>query len=526
MANHHPILYVAAGSFLAYILFTRITLYLNRRAFKKQNGCQECPHVFHKDPILGIDVLRANIRNSKTHTTLESFQKRFHDLGTNTFHNRIVTMPIIQTVEPENIKTILSLKFKDYSFGAREKAFAPLLGHGIFNADGERWANSRHLIRPNFARDQVADLEAFERHFKLMLKHVPKDGSTVDLQELFFKLTIDSATEFLFNHSTNSLRMMNQDEDDNEDVVFSKAFNLAQTDVVSRIRLDFLYKFTKQDKSKEAIEICKAYVDKWVDDAVRWREEKDAEKAAGGEKEEERYVFIHELAKQTNDKTRIRDELMNVLLAGRDTTASLLSNMFFEIAKRPDIWQKLREEVAILDGRLPTYEELRNFKYLKWCLNECKSILSLSLLTLHHLFVYLRTYPSSHLPFFISPSPSSDFLSYVILTTTSTQPSPTVPRHPYYFPLGIPPSRINPPSPAHPPRRPGQFPLRHPRHHPAPRRRPHRFRAPLRPQRHASLVLALHDAPTRGPVRKRRTRVQTRALGDAAARVGVPSLQR
>ena len=433
MAKHNPILYIAAGSFLAYILFTRITLYLNRRAFKKQNGCQECPYVFHKDPILGIDVLRANIRNSKTHTVLESFQQRYKDLGSNTYHNRIVTMPIIQTIEPENIKTILSLKFKDYSFGAREKAFAPLLGHGIFNADGERWANSRHLLRPNFARDQVADLEAFERHFKLMLKHVPKDGSTIDLQELFFRLTIDSATEFLFNHSTDSLRMMGQGEDDNEDIVFSKAFNVAQNDVITRVRLDFLYRFTKQEKSKEAIEICKAYVDKWVDDAVRWREEQDAKKAAGEEKAEERYVFIHELAKQTNDKTRIRDELMNVLLAGRDTTASLLSNMFFEIAKRPDIWQKLREEVAMLDGRLPTYEELKNFKYLKWCLNECKSISSLSPHTSssvrQFLHLLITTSTSSSFP---CPYPVSHH--NVILTTPTLLYLPTFLRHNHHNP--------------------------------------------------------------------------------------------
>ncbi|KAF2791501.1 cytochrome P450 [Melanomma pulvis-pyrius CBS 109.77] len=363
-------LYIAAGAFLAYILYTRLTLYLTRSAFKRQNDCQPCPYVFNKDPVLGLDVLRANIRHANTHTVLEGNEARFKNLGTNTYHSRIVTMPIIQTSEPENIKTILSLKFKDYSFGAREKAFAPLLGHGIFNADGERWANSRHLLRPNFARDQVADLDAFERHFKLMLQHIPTNGVTIDLQELFFRLTIDSATEFLFNHSTNSLRMVSQHESDNEDVVFSKAFTHAQADILTRIRFDFLYKFTKNDVGRDAVKICKEYVGKWVDDAVRWREEQDAEKAAGGQKEEERYVFIHELAKQTSDKARIRDELMNVLLAGRDTTASLLSNMFFEIAKRPDIWMRLKEEIEGLEGRLPTYEELRGFKYLKWCLNE------------------------------------------------------------------------------------------------------------------------------------------------------------
>lgn len=306
--------------------------------------------------------------NSKNHILLKENKKRFEHMG-NTFHSRMAIYPVIATCEPDNVKTILSLKFKDYSFGNRTKGFTPLLGHGIFNADGERWANSRHLLRPNFARDQVADLEAFERHFKLMLKHIPKDGSTVDLQELFFRLTIDTATEFLFNHSTNTLRMVGQQDQNNEDVIFGKMFNYAQDDIVTRLRLGPLDRFRKNAKGEEAIRICHTYIDKFVDDAIRFKHEQDEEKKAGSQKEE-RYIFIQELAKQTTDRKRLRDELVNILLAGRDTTASLLSNMFFEIAKRPDIYAKLRDEAAFLEGRAPTYEELRNLKYLKWCLNE------------------------------------------------------------------------------------------------------------------------------------------------------------
>lgn len=314
--------------------------------------------------------------NSKNHILLKENKKRFEHMG-NTFHSRMAIYPVIATCEPDNVKTILSLKFKDYSFGNRTKGFTPLLGHGIFNADGERWANSRHLLRPNFARDQVADLEAFERHFKLMLKHIPKDGSTVDLQELFFRLTIDTATEFLFNHSTNTLRMVGQQDQDNEDVIFGKMFNYAQDDIVTRLRLGPLDRFRKNTKGEEAIRICHTYIDKFVDDAIRFKHEQDEEKKAGSQKEE-RYIFIQELAKQTTDRKRLRDELVNILLAGRDTTASLLSNMFFEIAKRPDIYAKLRDEAAFLEGRAPTYEELRNLKYLKWCLNECKFIKALT----------------------------------------------------------------------------------------------------------------------------------------------------
>lgn len=376
-AKQQPLLlYFALFAFLAYILVNRTNLYLARRRMIKENGCKPCPHVFHKDPIFGLDVLRLNLVNSKKRRILKANLERFDRFKSNTYHSKIMGMPMIITIEPENIKTLLSLKFKDYSFGARYEAFYPLLGDGIFNSDGERWANSRHLLRPSFVREQVADLDSFERHMKLLLKAIPRDGSTIDLQPLFFRLTIDTATEFLFNHSTNSLRMVGQDEENNEDAIFARAFSYAQDDTMTKVRLGFLDRLRKNTKGKDAIRICHAYVDKWVDDAVRWREENDAEKAAGRENEEERYIFIHELAKQTNDKKMIRDELMNILLAGRDTTAGLLSNMFFEIAKQPHVWARIREEIASLDGRMPTYEELRNLKYVKWCLNECKSTFS------------------------------------------------------------------------------------------------------------------------------------------------------
>lgn len=81
----------------------------------------------------------------------------------------------------------------------------PVFGHGIFNQDGKGWERSRALVRPNFTRQQVADLDMFEEHVGHLIDSIPRDGSAVDLQDLFFALTIDSATEFLFGKSTNTL---------------------------------------------------------------------------------------------------------------------------------------------------------------------------------------------------------------------------------------------------------------------------------------------------------------------------------
>lgn len=68
----------------------------------------------------------------------------------------------------------------------------PVFGEGIFILEGAEWAHSRAMLRPNFVRSQVADLEVFERHVGKLIARIPKNGETVDLSELFFMLTIDS----------------------------------------------------------------------------------------------------------------------------------------------------------------------------------------------------------------------------------------------------------------------------------------------------------------------------------------------
>jgi cytochrome P450 len=370
--NKHYLLYASISLVALYYLYTHATLYLQRRSIIRQNGCKPVANHINKDPFFGLDLIRENRKVSREHRLLMTTYGRFQRFGVYTFAARLFTNKVIMTAEPENVKTILSVKFKDFSLGQRKGFVTPLLGHGIFNSDGELWASSRQLLRPSFARENIADLEAFERHFKLLLIAIPKDGSTVDLQDLFFRLTIDSATEFLFDHSTHSLKRVGLEEDDtSEDSIFAKAFNRAQWEIMQNMRVAGLSVLRSQKKFKECNRICHEYVDKFVDEAVAYRERRDQELAGKTEDEkEEKYIFIHELAKKTKDKRRLRDELINILLAGRDTTASLLSNMFFELAKKPQIWAKLREEVGQLNGRLPTYEELRNMKYLKWCLNE------------------------------------------------------------------------------------------------------------------------------------------------------------
>lgn len=86
-------------------------------------------------------------------------------------------------------------------------------------------------------------------------------------------------------------------------------------------------------------------------------------------------TFLHALARFTRDRRVLRDQLVAVLLAGRDTTAATLSFCLFELSRNPKVAAKLRAEIAERLGvgsaaQKPSYADLKEMKYLNAVLNE------------------------------------------------------------------------------------------------------------------------------------------------------------
>jgi cytochrome P450 len=89
-------------------------------------------------------------------------------------------------------------------------------------------------------------------------------------------------------------------------------------------------------------------------------------------KDDHSYTFLHALAGFTRDRTVLRDQIIAVLLAGRDTTAATLSWTLYELGRYPNAVKKLRAEIISTLGteHTPTYEDLKSMSYLKAVLNE------------------------------------------------------------------------------------------------------------------------------------------------------------
>ena len=112
---------------------------------------------------------------------------------------------VIFTIDPENIRAILSTKGGDYSIGRKRKSvLVPIFGHGILTTDGVAWSHRRRLIRPNFTVQQVSDLSVAEKNVDRLIDIIP-GGSTVDLQELFSLTLLDIMTQAFCGLSTSCL---------------------------------------------------------------------------------------------------------------------------------------------------------------------------------------------------------------------------------------------------------------------------------------------------------------------------------
>ncbi len=72
------------------------------------------------------------------------------------------------------------------------------------------------------------------------------------------------------------------------------------------------------------------------------------------------------------DGKMLKDETLNILLAGRDTTACTLTFSVFALAEHPVVLERLRKEVLDVVGprRRPTYEDIREMKYMRAFINE------------------------------------------------------------------------------------------------------------------------------------------------------------
>ncbi|KAL8744191.1 MAG: hypothetical protein Q9190_003538 [Brigantiaea leucoxantha] len=363
-------------------LFFGVAKTIRRRIIAKRLGCMQvrCPD--RNDPF-GWKAVR-NLRQARVQGALLQLHGQSMDsVGKNphTVVRKFLWARTLMTRDTANFKAVLSAQASDWELGTlRKDLLARYIGHGVLTVEGHAWKESRSRLRPVFAQDSISNFALLEDHCQDLIAsfQFEADGWThaTDIQGLFFNMTFDVITEFLYGRSVYFQRLdarsgqIGSTEidclDDME--VFRVNNQVARQWIVDVAALGQFHWLVPARAFSRACNHVRGMVGRLADKALH-------EDAKGKERVGGRYILLKELAKFTRDKTVLVNETLGLLSAGRSTTASALSWLFHYLAQDPALYQRLRSEVHRCLGTSADVgdvdaHKLRACRYLQQCIRE------------------------------------------------------------------------------------------------------------------------------------------------------------
>ncbi|KAG2029801.1 cytochrome P450, partial [Suillus americanus] len=267
-----------------------------------------------------------------------------------------------------------------------------LLGTGVFNSNGDVWKFHHSMTCPFFNKDRISHFDIFDKHTEdaiSQLKITLRDGYPVDFQDMVSRFTLDSATEFLFGKDVCSLStaLINQPSSPrSKDFEFANhpadkfghAFSDAQIATTYRSQFGSVWCPSEfwTDHVKKHMDTCYVFIDPILKEALeknKMLKENTNEKANTKNRDiKEGKTLLDHLVNYTEDPIVIRDEILNIMIARRDTTAATLTYVIYMLIQHPDVLCHLWEEILSKVGssRRPTYDDMRDMKYLRAVINE------------------------------------------------------------------------------------------------------------------------------------------------------------
>lgn len=255
-----------------------------------------------------------------------------------------------------------------------------------FTTDGALWSHSRSLLKPAFLKDHITRLDGLASEFRKFVEAVnsttlvseqifppvapnhqstPTEGTwtrPIDLQPLFFKLTFDNSTRFLLGESAGSLTTLLRAQPADAKDDFEAAFDAAQNWIVKRNSAGPFYWTVNPREFQAACKSCHDFIDTHVHRVLQAQQDAKTDPAADPPT---KYLLLEELCRETRDPLELRYQLLHILLAGRDTTASSLGFLFWSLARHPAVFTTLRTAVLAHFGPDPTADI--SFEQLKAC---------------------------------------------------------------------------------------------------------------------------------------------------------------
>jgi cytochrome P450 len=234
------------------------------------------------------------------------------------------------------------------------------LGNGLLTSEGELWHKQRRTIQPAFTAKRLAGqagavVEEAERMVDRLATF--QGRGPVDVRHEMTALTLGVLGQALLDADLGAFGSVGES--------FEAVQDQAMFDMMSLGAVPTWLPLPKQVRFRQARKDLQRVVDRLVADRT-------AHPSATGDDVTSR--LIQSTAQESDPRVRaerMRDELVTLLLAGHETTASTLSWTFHLADEHPEVWQRLHDEaVAVLGDRQPVFEDLQRLEYTSMVLNE------------------------------------------------------------------------------------------------------------------------------------------------------------
>ncbi|MFI1194862.1 cytochrome P450 [Micromonospora sp. NPDC020750] len=263
---------------------------------------------------------------------------------------------------PDHAKHVLAENPGNYHKGIGLVHARRTLGDGLLTSEGELWTKQRKVIQPVFQARRIArQADAVAEEAVRMAARLQRmaGGDPVDIRHEMTELTLGVLGRTLLDADLSEFGGIGE--------AFEAVQDQAIFEMMSLSAVPTWVPLPRQLRFRRA----RAELQEIVDRLVAHRR---AEPGGTEGRDDVVSRLIESTSRETDPgvaRQRMRDELVTLLLAGHETTASTLTWTFYLLDQHHEVWERMHAEaVEVLGDRNPVYEDLHRLRYTAMVVDE------------------------------------------------------------------------------------------------------------------------------------------------------------
>ncbi len=302
-----------------------------------------------------------NLPRFRRHGLLGPYLRDWRSYG-DILRYRLGPRDVVAVCHPDELRQIFIKKRACYAKGVSVDTVVPLIGDGLFAADGEHWQRQRRLLQRLFTANAV---RAHERAMQAAIeatvarwRELPP-GETFDIFPEMSHLAMDVICRTMFGVAADeSVYELGR--------AVAEAFAWVGEEGLKLVRIPVSVPTRRNRRFRRA----KAKIDHFLSEMIR------ARRARGRDDDERDLLDLLLTASDEDSGERMSDqqvinEVITIFIAGHETTAVSMTWTWLLLAGHRDVEGRLHAELSeVLGGRAPTVADLPKLVYTRQVLDE------------------------------------------------------------------------------------------------------------------------------------------------------------